>query len=828
MINFVHDRPGPGEPIRRANPGTFYSAISNVDFEIGEGNPAAVAVRSHFAQHCYLAHIDFHIGSGRAGVEKVGNEIDDCRFFGGDYGIITTKPSPSWPFLLIDSAFMGQRAAAISTEEGGMTLVRIRFENVPSAVVVNPDRAEELFITDSRLVDISGPAIVVSDEHNARSQYNLDNVVCENVPVLASFRRSGKTVTGPSNKYLVHDFTHGLQIERLGAAPEVKTTHRFEVLEKSPAMVDSDITALPPMEEWVNVRLLGAKGDGITDDTKALREAIAKHKALYFPTGRYRVSDTIKMRPETVIVGLSPITTQIVLDDETPAFNGEGEPKALLESGAGGPNIVSGMGLDTRGINNRAVACKWLAGEGSLMNDVRFMGGHGTYGADGSNVPVYNKTRSGDGNPRYKWNSQNASLWVTDGGGGTFKNIWTPSPYASAGLLVTDTSTPGRVYAMSSEHHVRHEARFHNVSNWKVYALQMEEEFAEGREALPVEIIGCNNLTFANLYLYRVVWMNSPFPYGIYVKDSRDLDFRGVHVYSPTKFSFDNTLYDANYSFEVRSREIARLKVTGDPPLQSEQTFPKVEKIAGGFEFIDAAVTDSDGNPYFVDSRLKRIYRWSVAMQSVELVRELPFVPAGIAFDESGNLIVVEVTRWYRGKVHSFDPAKADSQLIELELLSGVIPAKPRILPGHLWRDSHDFHSVASAEPESYYESVDGSVVIPHHRDLFRAYSLRKATPGGVFLLADEFGQKCYRFRVDERGNLIQPDLIAEEGELDLASGPDGNTYISAGQVFVHDSQDKQIGVIEIPERPATLVFGGSSGKTLYITARSSLYRVRL
>ncbi|RYG47641.1 gluconolaconase, partial [bacterium] len=37
-----------------ANPGTFYSAMSNVDLEIGEGNPAAVGVRGRYAQHCYL------------------------------------------------------------------------------------------------------------------------------------------------------------------------------------------------------------------------------------------------------------------------------------------------------------------------------------------------------------------------------------------------------------------------------------------------------------------------------------------------------------------------------------------------------------------------------------------------------------------------------------------------------------------------------------------------------------------------------------------------------------------------------------------------------
>src|ERR1035441_9164532 len=83
-----------------ANPGTFYSAMSNVDFEIGQGNPAAIAIRFHVAQHCYLAHIDFHLGSALAALKDIGNEAEDLRFFGGQYGIMTTKPSPAWQFSL--------------------------------------------------------------------------------------------------------------------------------------------------------------------------------------------------------------------------------------------------------------------------------------------------------------------------------------------------------------------------------------------------------------------------------------------------------------------------------------------------------------------------------------------------------------------------------------------------------------------------------------------------------------------------------------------------------------------------------------------------------
>ncbi|HWF45614.1 MAG TPA: glycosyl hydrolase family 28-related protein, partial [Bryobacteraceae bacterium] len=152
--------PGPVPPTHTmpdANPGTFYSAMSNIDFEVGAGNAAAVAIRFHAAQHSYLAHIDFHMGSGLAGLHDIGNEAEDLHFHGGRYGILTRKPSPAWQFTLIDSTFEGQREAAIRENEAGLTLIHDEFKNVPSGVVIDRGYSDELWIKDSRFDGISGP-----------------------------------------------------------------------------------------------------------------------------------------------------------------------------------------------------------------------------------------------------------------------------------------------------------------------------------------------------------------------------------------------------------------------------------------------------------------------------------------------------------------------------------------------------------------------------------------------------------------------------------------------------------------------------------------------
>jgi hypothetical protein len=174
--------PEGGQP-QDGSAGTFYSAMSNVDIEIGPGNPAAVGIRFHVAQHCYLSHMDFRLGSARAGLEDIGNEVEDLHFQGGQFGIMTKRSAPGWPILVIDCVFEGQSEAAIRCDEAGLAVVRPQFTNVPTAVSIVPDKPDELWISDARLENITGPAVIISNENNARTQINLQNVVCKNGPV---------------------------------------------------------------------------------------------------------------------------------------------------------------------------------------------------------------------------------------------------------------------------------------------------------------------------------------------------------------------------------------------------------------------------------------------------------------------------------------------------------------------------------------------------------------------------------------------------------------------------------------------------------------------
>ena len=67
-----------------------------------------------------------------------------------------------------------------------------------------------------------------------------------------------------------------------------------------------------------------------------------------------------------------------------------------------------------------------------------------------------------------------------------------------------------------------------------------------------------------------------------------------------------------------------------------------------------------------------------------------------------------------------------------------------------------------------------------------------------------------------------------DEGSDGMAVDIKGNIYLTHGHVQVYDPNGKKIETIETPQKPANVCFGGKDYKTLFITARSGLYSVRL
>lgn len=371
---FIGGNYHPERRVSDANAGTFYSSMLNADIRIEDGNPNATGIRAHFAQHCSISNVTIHVGKGRAGIADAGNHLENVAIYGGEYGIDTDKSAPGWPIMLLNSYFEGQRKSAILTNEGGLTIVRMRVKNVPVAVEIKEKAPDRLFMEDCIFENVRRTGVILTDAGNAATQINLRNIQCKNVPLFALERSINKQVSGKGKTYRVTRFTFGFNADSLEDTPQIVRLAEVEPIKGITPLDASDTPTLPPTEQWVNIRDLGAKGDGFSDDTHIFQEAIEKYAHIYIPQGWYVVKEPLTLKQNTNLVGLHPGTTILLTLGGNPAFSGFGAPQAQLTTPKGGKNIVCGIFLNADAYNYRAVNCKWMAGEGSYMYDVKFSG----------------------------------------------------------------------------------------------------------------------------------------------------------------------------------------------------------------------------------------------------------------------------------------------------------------------------------------------------------------------------------------------------------------------------------------------------------------------
>ncbi len=261
----------------------------------------------------------------------------------------------------------------------------------------------------------------------------------------------------------------------------------------------------------------------------------------------------------------------------------------------------------------------------------------------------------------------------------------------------------------------------------------------------------------------------------------------------------------------------------------------KVEKLAGGFAFTEGPVADSDGNVFFTDIRNNRIHKWSLDGE-LTTYRENSAGANGLAFDRKGNLVVCEQVNRRIVSISSTG---------EVTVLADEYDGKKLNSPNDLWMDPKggiyfsdprygNRDNVEQDGEHVYYITPDGQKLIRVVDDFIRPNGVLGSPDGKVLYLADRAGNKNYVYDVNDDGTLSNKRFFSEEGSDDMTMDSEGNIYITSPRgepsfVFaVYDSEGNRIEELEMPEKPSNVCFGGSDGKTLFITARTSLYSIRM
>jgi sugar lactone lactonase YvrE len=265
----------------------------------------------------------------------------------------------------------------------------------------------------------------------------------------------------------------------------------------------------------------------------------------------------------------------------------------------------------------------------------------------------------------------------------------------------------------------------------------------------------------------------------------------------------------------------------------------QVEKVAGGFQFTEGPVWIPAGYLLFSDIPANVIYKWAPGFDAAQVWREPSGHSNGLTLDRAGRLVACEHDR-------RVSRTEADGTVVALaEQYEGrrlnspndivcksdgsiYFTDPPYGLPGQEEGRELDFNGVYRLAPDGTLTLLDGSFERPN--------GLAFSPDEGVLYVDDTHKGHIRTFDVRPDGTLANGRVFVELKDPSKDGAPDGmkvdvqgNVFCTGpGGVWVLDPAGELLGVIEPPEVPANLAWGDDDLKTLYITARTGLYRIRV
>ena len=275
----------------------------------------------------------------------------------------------------------------------------------------------------------------------------------------------------------------------------------------------------------------------------------------------------------------------------------------------------------------------------------------------------------------------------------------------------------------------------------------------------------------------------------------------------------------------------ATLAAAGLAPAQDFSDI-KVEKVAGGYTFTDGPLWAKEGFLLWTDVPTNRIMKLA-AGEKASAFRENTAGTHGITYDAKGNLYACEA----RGRRVVRIDKKGTVEVLadnwegkKLNAPNDIVVRKD----GHAWFTDPAFGAQSKTRELDFY----GVYHIPPKGPMELA-AKHKGRPNGIalsptgkLLYVTNTDERCvYAYDVDGKGAATNGRVVISkiDGAPDgLRVDEKGNLYVTARKLVIYSPDGKQLHEIEISETPRNLAFGDPDFQTLYITALSSVYRVRL
>ena len=262
----------------------------------------------------------------------------------------------------------------------------------------------------------------------------------------------------------------------------------------------------------------------------------------------------------------------------------------------------------------------------------------------------------------------------------------------------------------------------------------------------------------------------------------------------------------------------------------------QLSKVAGSFGFTEGPVWDERGFLYVSDEERNKIYKVTMDGHKEELISLGD--PDGNAYDRQRRLIdcasvlraIIAVTPdgKYTILADKFEGKKFNSPN---DVITGP--------DGAIYFTDPTLDLVKGEVQEIPFQGVyrldDNGNVRLLTKELTQPNGLAFSPDGKRFYVDDSEQRNIRAYNVGSDGSLSNGRIFGAEPGGKHEGVPDGMRVDEAGNLYVTgpkgiwiwDPEGHHLGTIEMPEQPANLIWGDNDYRTLYITATTSVYKLR-
>jgi gluconolactonase len=262
----------------------------------------------------------------------------------------------------------------------------------------------------------------------------------------------------------------------------------------------------------------------------------------------------------------------------------------------------------------------------------------------------------------------------------------------------------------------------------------------------------------------------------------------------------------------------------------------KLKEISAEFKFTEGPATDRLGNVYFTDQPNNRIMIYTVD-GTIKTFMQPSGRANGMYFDEQGNLIACADEH---GELWQID-IKTGKHKILAHLYNGKRLNEPNdtwVRPkkgGLYFTDPYHqrpwwTHNAPTQDVQGvYFLSPDGTL-IRIVDDLQVPNGIIGTPDGKTLYVADRGANKTYVYTIEPDGMLSDKKLFCDMGSDGMTIDCCGNVYLTNDKgVTVFNPSGEQIEQIKVPQTwTANVTFSGPDNQTLFITAKTGIYTLKM